>query len=130
MDDIPTYSASGQRLRNRTLDNIEHLLALSKVVVRRSRRGKITVAQFRPLSGANPLGHALTGTQYSFHGVGDERLLWRHRDLAGVTVMDFLEVPLSCVPARATTTRPKVVCISTRRRPPSRLPSAEDRRAA
>jgi len=109
---IPTFAADGRRLRNRSLQSVENLLALSMVVVRRGRRGQILAAQFRPLSGANPLRHsALSGTRYSFHGQGAMRMVWSHRDHMGAAESDFQAVPLSCS---------KVVSIETGRRPKPR----------
>jgi hypothetical protein len=81
-DSIPTFGADGRRLRSYSLPAVERLLSLSKVVVRRNRRGRITSACFRPTDGANPLRlTALMGTRYSYQQQLDEHRAWSHRRL-------------------------------------------------
>src|SRR5438270_11528274 len=79
---IPTYASDGRRIRSYSLPAIERLLSMSKVVVRRNRKGKIVSASFRPHDGASPLrGTCNMGQRYSMLvRVGDYRL-WQHRRL-------------------------------------------------
>jgi hypothetical protein len=93
---VKTYAADGRRLRDHAHGSIERLLALSRVVVRRYERGRrkglIKVAQYRPLSGANPLRITChMGTRYSI----DELLpsghhAWKHRELPQRQYVEFL----------------------------------------
>jgi hypothetical protein len=85
---IPTYAADGRRLRNYSPDEINHLLSLSLVVVRRNQRGQIRVAQFRGQGGANPLRRtAHLGTRYAFLG---EARVWKHRRLLQSQDVEYL----------------------------------------
>lgn len=105
-------------MRDYSLAAIKRLLALSKIVVRKNRRGEIVAAQYRPECGANPLRlTAFCGTRYSFLERIHESRLWSHRrllprqdleQLAGEPLEDdklrerylqaiFRAVPLSCI---------------------------------
>lgn len=88
---IPTYAADGRRLRAYSLEAIEHLLSLSKVVVRRNAHGRIKVAQFRGLAGANPLrSTAHAGTKYSFLVQNISTRSWQHKDLISSRDVEIL----------------------------------------
>ncbi len=84
---IPTYAADGARLhgvrlRDYSLSMIERLLADSRVVVRRNRRGRIVSAQYRADVGATTLqANSLAGTRYSFLEQIREVRVWSHRRL-------------------------------------------------
>jgi hypothetical protein len=133
---IPTFAADGRRLRAYSLAAIEHLLSLSKVVVRRDERGRITVAQFRGLGGMNPLRQtAHAGTRYSFLVRCGDHKAWEHKDLLSSRDVEllfdlskssheeelrsrdravravFLAVPLSClVPDNSQTKSSTYIC--------------------
>ena len=88
---IPMYAADGitrlhgVRFRDYSLAMIERLLAESRVVVRRNRKGRIVSAQYRPdpeRGDALPLSaSALAGTRYSFLEQIYEVRVWSHRRL-------------------------------------------------
>lgn len=115
---IPTYAASGVRLRGYSPDAIKRLLGLSLIVAVRNRQGRIVSAQFRESGGGNPLRSTnLLGTRYSYVEQIHESRVWSHRRLtprqdveqkAGEPVEDeadrecfvrliFRSVPLSCL---------------------------------
>jgi hypothetical protein len=78
-DRIPTYSASGRRIRDYSLSEITRLLGGKAVTVRRNRNGEIVSAQFNELSGKSPLratAHMGTSFAYREH-IGDFRV-WKH----------------------------------------------------
>ena len=156
---IPTFRADGRRVRDYSLEAIERLLGLSLIVVKRSRKGRITCAQFKSDAGANPLvKSAHMGQQYSYeHHLPSGHCAWSHRDLIqrqdvealfGETVESrqdvdlyvravFRAVPLSCLVVKAhVAPRPKpakVVSIASGRRfrkTPPRPVEAGERRAA
>jgi hypothetical protein len=79
---IPTWRADGSRFRDFSLEAIEHLERLSKVVVKRSRRGKVLAAHFRPTDGSNPLRATATlGQRYHVLEHAGNYRLWQHRRL-------------------------------------------------
>jgi hypothetical protein len=79
---VPTYAADGRRLRDYVPSAVEHLFKLSLVVVRRNKSGRVVLAQFRGVGGANPLrATALAGTRYSFIERLHESRCWSHRRL-------------------------------------------------
>jgi hypothetical protein len=80
---VPTFAADGRRLRNRTPESIEHLLALSLVVVERGRKDRIRAAFFRPTDGATPVKpRAHMGTKYSYNEhLPSGHTAWKHRRL-------------------------------------------------
>jgi hypothetical protein len=117
---IPTYSATGSRLRSSSLARIDHLLSLSLVVVTRNKRGQICAATFRPSNGANPLRTSChQGQRYSMLAQCGNHRAWKHKDppnkarLAAEFLVDgeapseeemdlfvraiFRAVPLSCL---------------------------------
>lgn len=79
------FASDGRRLRDYSLRAVELLLAISRVVVERNKRGEILCATFRPLSGANPLSKsAHMGQRYSYaQPLADGHYAWRHRELIG-----------------------------------------------
>jgi hypothetical protein len=84
---IPSYAADGTRLRKDFSEEaVEHLLALSLVVVRRSPRGRIQCALWRGETGAHPLrATAHLGTRYHrLRRVSETSLkIYELRDLLG-----------------------------------------------
>lgn len=80
---VPTYAADGRRLRSYTLEAIERLVKLDLVAVQRNRHGRIVLANFRPVDGANPIRTtAHLGTKYSFNEHLPSGLTaWKHRAL-------------------------------------------------
>jgi hypothetical protein len=81
---IRTYAANGARLRDRSQESVETLEALGKVSVRRSKRGTMTVCQFRSeANGANPIAKtAHLGQVYSFRQeLPSGHRVWKHRAL-------------------------------------------------
>jgi hypothetical protein len=90
---IRTYAANGARLRDRSLESVETLEALGKVAVRRSKRGTITVCQFRSEpNGANPIAKtAHLGQVYSFRQeLPSGHRVWKHRALVQSQAVEAL----------------------------------------
>ena len=136
---VPTYAANGRRLFDHTVAAIERLLVLSRVVVKKSRKGKILAATYRPLSGASPIAKtAHRGTRYSYWAHINEVHVWTHRRMIQAQDLEYLmgempddpeeaerfvqavfrAVPLSCMPKRP---KAKVVSIESGRKHPIRL---------
>lgn len=81
--DVPTFRADGRRVRDYSSEAIARLHALGLIVVGRSRKGRITCAQFKSDAGANPLvKSAHMGQQYSYEqALPSGHYAWRHREL-------------------------------------------------
>ncbi len=80
---IRTYAASGRRLSDSSPERVERLLALGFVVVRRNRRGAITLMQFKRDAQSGPIHkHAHMGQHYSFEEpLPSGYYAWKHREL-------------------------------------------------
>jgi hypothetical protein len=149
---IPTYRASGRRWRDHALPTIERWLALGLVVVSRSKKGRITCAQFKSDGGENTLvAHAHMGQHYAYEQhLPSGHYAWRHRDLHQRQEVEahfgekldtreavdlylrgiFRAVPLSCMAAKNVSRETsKVVSITSARRPAAGE-QREERRAA
>lgn len=80
---VPTFRADGRRVRDYSMEAIARLLALGMIVIARSRKGRITCAQFKSDAGANPLvKSAHMGQQYSYEqALPSGHYAWRHREM-------------------------------------------------
>lgn len=80
---IPTFTAEGTRWRDSSQEAIERWLASGRVIVKRSRNGRIVCAQFRYVpNGASPVRKTPPrGQRYSrIRNLGEARL-WQHKRL-------------------------------------------------
>lgn len=100
---IPTFAATGKRIRDYSPSAIARLLALDLIVVERYRRGAIKRAHFRPQGGANPVkAHAHMGTHYSYEQpLPSGRYAWTHKPLLQEQEIEALfgEIDSSTEPA-------------------------------
>jgi hypothetical protein len=82
MAGVPTYTADGRRFCSYSLEAIERLLRLSKIVVQRNRRNAIVAAYFRHPDGANPVSKSPhLGMHYSSRKRVGQARLWQHEPL-------------------------------------------------
>jgi Terminase small subunit len=65
-ESIPTYAANGSRLQSRRLANVLDLERQNRVVLKRSRKGKVLSARFFEGSRAPVRLHWKAGTRYSY----------------------------------------------------------------
>src|SRR4051812_38473155 len=95
MEGVPTYTADGRRFCSYSLEAIERLLRLSKLVVQRNRKGAIVVAYFRQQDGVTPLRKSPhVGTPYSFYERVGQAQLWQHKRLVSPSELTRVDVTL------------------------------------
>jgi hypothetical protein len=79
---IKTYSAEGPRRRDFSETAIARLLALRRVVLTYSTKGRLLHATFLPHDGAPVLRTAHMGQKYSYREpLGDGLHAWKHSDM-------------------------------------------------
>jgi hypothetical protein len=134
-----TYSAEGLRLRDYSDTAIARLLALRRVVLTRSTKGRLLHVTFLPHDGSKVLKTARMGQKYSVaESLGNGQHSWKHSDLPKLHHRHpMLQIELErelqrifrrvCLDCLSPETPPpsNVVAIDSKRRPRRVLPRAE-----
>lgn len=93
---VQAYTADGRRFCSYSLETIERLLRLKKLLVQRNRKGAIVAAYFRQPDGASPVRKSPhLGSTYSFYKRVGQTHVWQHKRLISPSELTRVDGTLS-----------------------------------